>query len=302
MKKITIPIIMIVLLVLVYLNLDSIVYSLTYILDNNQKLIIEDANQYKRSYNFSYASMDNDYIPYSYQDLLNIIYSCLNNGWDSFTFYCPEEYTDCMKDIKTISEDATLLTNINNYVNPFNSFSSIKTVYDNNTEITLIINKLYTEDKINEINNQIDKIINENINNDMTLEDKIKTIHNYIINNTTYDVEKNNTGESIFDSNSAYGVLLQKYGICGGYADTMALFLDRLNIPNFKVASLSHVWNAVYLNNTWYHLDLTWDDPVSSDNTPHLIYNYFLISTADLFSQDQENHNFDKTVYQELAN
>ena len=97
----------------------------------------------------------------------------------------------------------------------------------------------------------------------MNQEEKIRAIHDYIINNTEYDVERNETGTSNYDSNTAYGALIQGKAICSGYADAMALFLARFNIPNYKIASGTHVWNAVYINNTWLHLDLTWDDPVS---------------------------------------
>ena len=36
------------------------------------------------------------------------IYSTLNNGWETFTFYCPDEYTECLNDVDKISK------NINN--------------------------------------------------------------------------------------------------------------------------------------------------------------------------------------------
>ena len=36
--------------------------------------------------------------------------------------------------------------------------------------------------------------------------------------------------------------------------------MDILNIPNFKVSSKEHIWNVIYYNNAWYHIDVTWDD------------------------------------------
>ncbi|UKI58189.1 MAG: hypothetical protein L6V81_01725 [Clostridium sp.] len=36
--------------------------------------------------------------------------------------------------------------------------------------------------------------------------------------------------------------------------------LDKLHIPNFKVTSSEHVWNVVYYNGKWTHIDATWDD------------------------------------------
>ena len=48
-------------------------------------------NKYTKDIDYLYVQKSQDYIPYSYQDLLNIFYSVIDNGWDQFTFYCPEE-------------------------------------------------------------------------------------------------------------------------------------------------------------------------------------------------------------------
>ena len=144
---------------------------------------------------------------------------------------------------------------------------------------------------------------------------KILTIHDYIINNTKYDVERNNNGTSNYHSYLAYGPLLEGYATCNGYTDAMALFLEKLNIPNFKVAKTpdptndteGHVWNAVYLDNKWLHLDLTWDDPVSNDGQDYLQHKYFLITTEQLKSIDTNGevkvleHEFAHNIYPELA-
>ncbi len=82
----------------------------------------------------------------------------------------------------------------------------------------------------------------------------------------------------------------------------MSLLLDKLGIKNFKIASKTHVWNAVYINNQWLHLDLTWDDPVS-ERGPILDHKYFLITTDELVKADGDDidtHVFDKTVYLEF--
>ena len=137
----------------------------------------------------------------------------------------------------------------------------------------------------------------------MSINDKIKTIHDYIINNTSYDVERNDHGTSEYESNTAYGALIEHQAICSGYADAMAIFLSKFNIENYKIASATHVWNAVKINNTWYHLDLTWDDPVS-DQGEILDHKYFLVTTEELKKTDGElfQHQFDPTVYLEFKN
>lgn len=58
------------------------------------------------------------------------------------------------------------------------------------------------------------------------------------------------------------------------------------------------------INGEWLHLDLTWDDPVSSDGKDYLYHKYFLIDTEELITADanitSEDHVFDKTIYSEL--
>ena len=75
----------------------------------------------------------------------------------------------------------------------------------------------------------------------------------------------------------------------------MAIFLDYYDIPNYKVISENHIWNAVYLNNKWYHLDLTWDDPISDINVNR--DTYFLITTNTLEKINDDTHKFDKSIY-----
>ena len=240
-------------------------------------------------------------MPYSRQ-LVDIFFSILNNGYEKFTFYCPSEYKDCIKDVNSISSSSSTLTHINNFVDPFNNFSSIKVTYDETGEITVEVTKSYTEEEIIKINEKVDEIINKELNSSMTLEEKILKIHDHIINITKYDQDRLD-GIIKYKSNIAYGPLLEGYGICGGYSDAMAIFLNRWNVPNFKVASNTHIWNAVYINNKWLHLDLTWDDPVSiNSDKNNLIHKFYLIDTETLESYNIDDHEFDKIIYQELLN
>ena len=304
MKKLILPTLLIGLIVLELVYMDEIKKFATDLINNRPSLIIEPANEYTKDYDFLYVERNSTYVPYSIKDIRNIYFSIINNGWDEFTFYCPTEYEDCVKNIQTISSNDSLLTDINNYAAPFNSFTSIETTYDDSGEINVKLKKLYNEEQINEINKVVDKIIRENITSNMNDETKIRTIHDYIINNTEYDKVRNDTGSSQYQSNTAYGTLIEHKAICSGYADAMELFLNKFNIKNYKIASASHVWNAVYLNNKWLHSDLTWDDPVS-DRGPILDHKYFLITNkelANIDSDDINSHLFDKTIYLEFNN
>ena len=44
-----------------------------------------------------------NFSPHSRQDILNIYYTAINSGKESFTFYCPNEYKNCLKEIETLA-------------------------------------------------------------------------------------------------------------------------------------------------------------------------------------------------------
>ena len=169
--------------------------------------------------------------------------------------------------------------------------------------INIQITKIYTDEMISTLNNKINEIYNSIINESMSTEDKIKAIHDYIINNAVYDQErarevKNGSAlNSYHVSNTAYGALINGLAICGGYTDAMALFLDKMGLQNYKIASDTHIWNYVLIDGVWKHLDLTWDDPVTSSGENRLEHNFFLISTSELELLDTTQHIYDKTVY-----
>ena len=267
MKKTFSLIICILLCLLVLFNIDTISDKLATFLENDKKVSLASPNNYYRNYDFKFVKQSESYIPYSYQDILDIIYSTLNNGWDTFTFYCPDEYTECLKDINKISKDTTLLSNINNYVHPYNNYSKIGIVSNTTGEITINTTKLYSEQDIDKLNKGVDEIITKYITNDMSDDDKVLKIHDYIINNTRYDINKVNEA-----SYTALGPLFNGTAVCSGYADLMAIFLNKFGIKNYKIASNTHVWNALFINGEWLHLDLTWDDPITKNSDVDTLY------------------------------
>ena len=314
MKKLIVPIICTIITITFIINIDSITDKITGIITYEPSVVIKPQNKFAKNKNYLFIKRTDDFVPYSYKDLLNIYYTVIDNGWTQFTFYCPTEYQECIDDATQISSDELILTHLNNYVNPLNSFTNIKTSLNENGEITLKIFYLYEEKDVNEIDKKTDEIINELINDQMTDYDKIKTIHDYIINNTKYDVERNETGSSPYKSYQAYGPLFEGYATCNGYTDLMAIFLTKLGFDNYEIATTSdeisysdtgHIWNAVYYGGKWVHLDLTWDDPVSSDNKDYLFHTYFLVTTEEMLKADAgqtiiEEHNFNKEYYLEF--
>lgn len=251
--------------------------------------------------------LDNDYLYVqnidsssvtNYQEMLNMIYSIINSGDDSFSFYC--DYDNCLNDINSLIDNSRIISNINNFVHPYNSFLTINIDVVTNGKITIKIKKVYNQEQINYINNYINNFITNNINESMTEYDKIKTFHDHIINNTIYDTTVN--------SFTADNLIKTGKSICGGYSDIISIYLNTLGIKNYKITyegkningkEDGHVWNLVNLNDTWYHIDATWDDPIASDGKQYLLHNFFMISTEELFKLDNISHNYDTTIYLE---
>ena len=192
--------------------------------------------------------------------------------------------------VYTFCNDNKLMSNINNYVSPFNSFENIKTTISSTREIKINVTPKYDDEMIKVLDNKVNKIITELNIQELSNREKIEKVHDYILSNTVYDSESDN-----LDTTSAYGSLILGHAVCSGYSDAMALFLDKFNIPNLKISSANHVWNLVYLDNNWLHLDLTWDDIENNRYRD----NYFLITKEKLLSLDTKEHNFDNSFFVE---
>lgn len=313
MKKLILPLCSMAIIIVTIIYLGPITDKLVNVIDKDPILVLKPSDSFTKNKDYLFVQRSNDFRPYSYQDLLNIYYTVIDNGWKEFTFYCPEEYKNCVSDATKISGDELILTHLNNYVHPFNSFTNIKSSINDNGEITLKVFYLYSEKRINEITEKVEKILNSLNINDLEDYDKIKTVHDYIINNVKYDVDRNEVNDSKYESYNAYGPLFQGYATCNGYTDLMAIFLTKMGFDNYKIATTKdeisysntgHIWNAVKVNDEWLHLDLTWDDPVSDDKKDYLFHTYFLVSTEAMMEADKgetviEEHNFNRLYYLE---
>ena len=96
--------------------------------------------------------------------------------------------------------------------------------------------------------------------------DKINEVHYWLINNIEYD-----TYLEAEEPYSISGALTEGKAVCEGYARAFKYIMDGMGVPcvlvsgtatNSQGQTESHAWNYVFLNNSWYAIDVTWDDPV----------------------------------------
>ena len=105
--------------------------------------------------------------------------------------------------------------------------------------------------------------------------DKVKYTYEYLINNTEYVL---NSAEN----QNICSVMIFHQSVCLGYAKSMQYLLDKLEVPCTVVEGYAsngdpHAWNLVRINQAYYFVDVTWDDPVISSGVSRrgISYNYF---------------------------
>ena len=100
-------------------------------------------------------------------------------------------------------------------------------------------------------------------------------LHDYLCTNYEYD----NT-LSIFD---LYHFYTQGAGVCQAYYSAYRYLLDQFGIVSdyARSDSMVHIWNVVELNGVWYHVDVTWDDPIY-DRLGRAGHYYFLRSDSGI--------------------
>lgn len=267
---------------------EKIVYS--------KKIYLEKPSNYTLDYEFMYAKKTDDFIANDKQELINILYTFLNNGSTNFYFYC--DYNECANDVSILT-NANELVNINNYIHPYNNYRKVFVTYNSFNKVEINVEKSYNDNVIVSIDKKIDEIMNEILTDEMSNKEKIIAIHNYIVETTDYDTEylEANLHDIDNPSHKAIGPLYYHKALCGGYTDAMSLFLNKLKIPNYRISSENHIWNYVYVDNNWYHLDLTWDDTVTDNGSKLVLDNFLLITTEQLEQFHTGYHTYDKSIY-----
>ena len=207
----------------------------------------ETKNIYTKDIDYLYFNKTDNFVPSNKQELINVLYTILDDGMENFRFHCSSEYNECENDLRKISDNGTLSL-INNYVHPFNSFNTFNLSINNYGIVEINITKTYNENEILVINSKIHEIMNEIIKSDMSDYDKILAFHDYIINHTIYDEEESeriNNQEPNINSNKAYDLFINGKSVCEGYTDALAIFLSEIGINNF-----ADIWSTSYKSNT----------------------------------------------------
>ena len=162
-----------------------------------------------------------------------------------------------------------------------------KTYYvyiDNGKQNNYLIDEFSSKEQIDDAIFELEEIKNKIIQNKTgNVYSDIKNVHDYIIENTEYDTTISK--QNIYNM---YGALVNREAVCEGYARAFKYLMDGLSIPctvvigtgtNSEGNTENHAWNYVQIDNNWYAIDVTWDDPVIVGGgflTQFSKYKYFL--------------------------
>ena len=165
-------------------------------------------------------------------------------------------------------------------------FSTKYNVYINNAkDSTYLLDGFTSKEQIEQCESQIIAEKNQVLKQIEGRSDieKIKYIHDYLIDTIKYDqtfAEKN-----IYN---IYGALVSKTCVCEGYAKASQYLLNEAGLENIIITGTAtnsdgktenHAWNYVNINEKWYAIDTTWDDPIivgGGKLTNTIRYRYFL--------------------------
>lgn len=83
--------------------------------------------------------------------------------------------------------------------------------------------------------------------------------NDYLAAHTKYNL--NETEER----HDAYSLLVGGRGVCQAYTLAYRELLNQFDIPNGTAQSdaMKHIWNLVMIEGEWYHVDVTWNDPIN---------------------------------------
>lgn len=128
--------------------------------------------------------------------------------------------------------------------------------------------------------------ISEIVTDDMTDVEKLKAIHDKIIDETIYDASSGD------EAHSPGAVAFDNKAVCDGYSRMFTIMATLVEIPVVQVTSniMNHAFNLVYVNGEWLLVDATYDDPITSNGKQVLKHDYFLIEPTD-----SKKHKFDSS-------
>ena len=171
-------------------------------------------------------------------------------------------------------------------------FSTKYNVYINSAkDPTYLLDGFASKEQIDQCESQVIAVKNQILNqiagkNDI---EKMRYIHDYLVDTIEYD-------QTFWEKNiyNIYGALVSKTCVCEGYAKASQYLLNEAGLENIIITGTAtnsdgktenHAWNYVNIDEKWYAIDTTWDDPIivgEGKLTNTIRYRYFLKGSSTM--------------------
>lgn len=221
----------------------------------------------------------------NFTDLENDLYSHFENRDTSFSFLYTGTTEEFKENINRIIRQAY---SRNDYLE--RSWLEVKPlarVTSEGISTEMSVTYISTKEEENYVDNELLKATKSIITEDMKTIERIRAINDYIVNRYEYDYS--------LQSVSTYTALTTSKTVCQGYAMTAYKMLNYAGVENRIVVGtargISHAWNIVKIDDSWYQLDVTNNDSVKADK-------YFLVSDKVL---ENNNYVWDRVKYPRAA-
>lgn len=97
---------------------------------------------------------------------------------------------------------------------------------------------------------------NTYITSDMSDVEKELMIIRWLVDGCDYEITGAGTGAT------AYGCIIMGKAKCAGYSDAFLQTAKACGLEARYIYNSVHAWNLVKLEGQWYHVDVTWEDPL----------------------------------------
>lgn len=153
-------------------------------------------------------------------------------------------------------------------------------------QITATVDKENRDALRTQLETAADECIHQ-IPSDASDYEKIKFVYEYLINTTEYNSSSPN-------NQNIQSALLGHSSVCAGYSKAFQYILHRMGMFCTYITGKTndggdHGWNIVRIDGEYYHVDVTWGDPVflnqyeETENSYGINYNYLCCTDSEIY-------------------